>query len=1170
MAAADSSRQIFQSFSPRRWQRFVWSVRLGLVALAVAGAGLGWAIFQQSATLLPKAFGPNETYKQILNPQHVITLANRHNLAYHALRQQLPPARRGGYRDHRSHLVAPVTQVPARPRAAPDFRGGLPIRAGFYVNWDAQSLNTLRRHIDQLNMVLPEWLFVPDEAGQLSLDIDTAALAVLRRHPGVAVVPMISNYYHEQWNGANVRRMIGSEPTRQAFIANVLRVVRQYNFQGINIDFESLNLDDSAPLETFQRELYAALHRGGYLVTQDIAPLNDDYDPAKLARANDYLILMAYDQHETGSAPGPVAAHKWVENIIQKMTAQVDPRQLVLGLAAYGYDWPVDSTGQHRHIEGADVTYQEALTTALESEGKIHFDNDTYNLDFSYADEKNQPHQVFFTDAATNFNALRAADDQGLAGVAVWRLGSEDPRLWTFYHHDLTADSLRGDRGVRTLERLRHAGISTDVDYVGEGEVLDILSGPHPGRLKVELDPKDQLISEEKYEVLPTSYVVKKLGVAPKTIVLTFDDGPDATYTPQVLRILKQENVPAAFFVVGENAENNIPLLRELYDKGYEIGNHTFTHPNIAEVSPARARVELNATRRLIEVVTGHSTILFRPPYNADAEPQNLQEIEPIMLAKQENYLTVGESIDPQDWRPDITPDEIFNQVVKEQANGSVILLHDAGGNRTATVAALPRIIHYFKQKGYRFITVAELMHRSKTELMPALANDRDAELARANWLSVEALYFLEHGLCTLLLLGIILTVGRQLVIAAMAWRQHRRTAAREAAVPVPPALWPHAEAEATLTPLVSSVWPRLSIIVPAYNEEVNAVRSVESLLRLDYPDFEVVFIDDGSRDNTHALVSRAFAGNLQVRVLTKPNGGKASALNFGIEQAESEFVVCIDADTQLHPQALRQLISHFDSPVVGAVAGNVKVGNERNLLTRWQAIEYITSQNFDRRAFDLLGCITVVPGAIGGFRREALVRAGLFTTDTLAEDCDLTIRLQRAGYEIAYAPQAIAVTEAPETIQMFLKQRFRWSFGIMQSFWKHRDLCFSPRYGALGLVAFPNMLIFQLILPFFNPLADLLMIYSLCTGQGGPVVAYYFAFLAVDAAAASLSFSFEHERQNRLWWLLPQRLAYRQLMYVVLVRSVLRAVKGELQSWGVLQRTGNVAAPVPDSELVA
>lgn len=1157
-AAADSSRQIFQSFSPRRWQRFLWSVRLGLAVLAVAGAGLGYAIFRQSATLLPKAFGPNETYKQILNPRSVTTLTNRHNLAYHALRQQLPAARRGGYRDHRSRPAA--LQVPPRRRRAPDFRGGVPIRAGFYVNWDAQSLNTLRRHVDQLNMVLPEWLFVPNEAGQLSLDIDTAALALLRRHPGVAVVPMISNYYQEKWNGGNVRRMISSEATRQAFIANVLRTVRQYNFQGVNIDFESLDLEDSAPLEIFQRELYAALHAKGYLVTQDIAPLNDDYQPAELARANDYLILMAYDQHETGSAPGPVAAHKWVENILEKMTAQVNPRQLVLGLAAYGYDWPVDSTGQHRHIEGADVTYQEALTTALESEGKIHFDNDTYNLDFSYADEHNQPHQVFFTDAASNFNALRAADDQGLAGVAVWRLGSEDPRLWTFYHHHLPADSLRAGRAAPVLDRLRHAGIATDVDYIGEGEVLDMLSGPHPGRLKVELDAQDQLISEEKYEVLPTSYVVKKLGVAPKTIVLTFDDGPDATYTPQVLRILKQENVPAAFFVVGENAENNIPLLRELYEKGYEIGNHTFTHPNIAEVSPARARVELNATRRLIECVTGHSTILFRPPYNADAEPQNLQEIEPIFLAKKENYLTVGESIDPQDWRPGITADEIFNQVVKEKDLGSVILLHDAGGNRDATVAALPRIIHYFKQRGYRFISVSELMHRPKTELMPALANDRDAELARANWLSVEVLYFLEHALYTLLLLGIVLTVGRQLLIAALAWRQHRRTAARESWAPTPPPAGPRTEAEAL--DAAPAVWPRLSIIVPAYNEEVNAVRSLESLLRLDYPDFEVVFVDDGSKDATYALVSQAFAAEPRVRVFTKPNGGKASALNYGIGQANTEFVVCIDADTQLDPQALRQLISHFDSPVVGAVAGNVKVGNERNLLTRWQAIEYITSQNFDRRAFDLLGCITVVPGAIGGFRREALRRAGLFTTDTLAEDCDLTIRLQRAGYEIAYAPQALAVTEAPETIPQFLKQRFRWSFGIMQSFWKHRDLCFNPRYGALGLVAFPNLLVFQLILPFFNPLADLLMLYSLCTGQGGPVVAYYFAFLLVDAAAAALAFSFEHERKSRLWWLLPQRLAYRQLMYVVLVRSVLRAVKGELQSWGVLQRTGNVAAP--------
>ena len=1145
MSTEGSSSQVFQSFSPRRWQRFLWSARLAVGVLLLAGAGLAWALFQQSATLLPQAFGPNETYKQILNPTHLTTLANRHNRDFQAVRRKLPVLK-GGYRDPRSKAVGTPVKVPPRNRMAPAFHNGLPIRAGFYVNWDAQSLNTLRKQVDKMNMVLPEWLFVPNEAGQLSMDIDTAALALLRRHPGVAVVPMISNYYQEKWNGGNVRRMIATEATRQLFIGNVLKAIRRYGFAGVNIDFESLNLNDPAPLEAFQRELYTALHGAGYLVTQDIAPLNDDYNPATLARSNDYLILMAYDQHETGSGPGPVAAHKWVEDILAKMTAQVDPRQLVLGIASYGYDWRTD--GGKKHIEGVDITYQEALTTAKESEGKIHFDNDTYNLDFSYADENDHPHQVFFTDAATNFNAIRAADDQGLAGVAVWRLGSEDPRLWTFFNRSLRADSLRTSSPA-LLQRLRRPLGSTDVDYIGEGEVLDILSGPQNGQLNVTLDPQDQLISAEEYAVLPTSYVVRKMGLAPKTMVLTFDDGPDETYTPQVIDILKREHVPAAFFVVGENAENNVPLLRQLYDDGYEIGNHTFTHPNIAEVSPERARLELNATRRLIECVTGHSTILFRAPYNADSEPQNLQEIEPIMLAKQDNYLTVGESIDPQDWRKGITSDEIFDQVVKEQNNGSVILLHDAGGDRAATVAALPRIIHYFKQRGYRFITVSELMHKPKAELMPVLANDRDRQLAQANWVTVQGLYFLEHGLYTLLLLGILLTVGRQVLIAGLAWWQHRRNHAREAAAPTPPAE-------------TGGTWPRLSIIVPAYNEEVNAVRSLESLLRLDYPDFEVVFVDDGSKDATHALVSAAFAGHPQVRVLTKPNGGKASALNYGIARADSEFMVCIDADTQLDPAALRHLMSYFDSPLVGAVAGNVKVGNERNLLTRWQAIEYITSQNFDRRAFELLGCITVVPGAIGAFRREALHLAGGFTTDTLAEDCDLTIRLQRVGFAIGYAPRAIAVTEAPETVGMFLKQRFRWSFGIMQSFWKHRDLCLNPRYGTLGLVAFPNLLVFQLILPFLNPIADLLMLYSLFSGQGGPVLVYYLAFLAVDAAAAALAFGFEGERRSRLWWLLPQRFAYRQLMYVVLVRSVLRAVKGELQSWGVLQRTGNVTTP--------
>ncbi|MEP7144976.1 MAG: bifunctional polysaccharide deacetylase/glycosyltransferase family 2 protein, partial [Ferruginibacter sp.] len=651
-------------------------------------------------------------------------------------------------------------------------------------------------------------------------------------------------------------------------------------------------------------------------------------------------------------------------------------------------------------------------------------------------------------------------------------------------------------------------------------------------------------------------------------IILTFDDGPSAEYTPKILDILEKEKIPATFFVIGLNAESNIPLLRRIYRDGYEIGNHTFTHHNVAKMSPERAELELKTTRSLIECITGHSTILFRAPYNADSEPQTFEEIEPIARSKKDNYITVGESIDPNDWDPNMNADSIVNRTIRlaEQTDASIILLHDAGGDsRQPTVDALPRIIAYFKKRGCKFTTVADLMGKTKDDLMPAVKQDWQNKL---NLLFAEATYWGGHILFALFIVGIALSVSRMVLMAILAWMQKRK---EEKAKPI------------AMLPIHKM--PLVSIIVPAYNEEINAIRTIESLLRQDYPNFQVVFIDDGSSDNTFLKVSNAFKDMPNVKVYTKQNGGKASALNAGIEKADSEFVVCIDADTQLKEDAISKLMKKFDlaasskvpagegeflTGAVGAVAGNVKVGNEVNMITRWQSIEYITSQNFDRRAFDLLNCITVVPGAIGAFRKEAIIKAGGFTTDTLAEDCDLTMRMHRIGYHIRNCNDAISYTEAPETMKQFMKQRFRWSFGVMQCFWKHRDAVFNPVYKNLGMVALPNILIYQMILPFMAPLADLLLVVSLLVaGFGiipasiGHILFYYLVFTLVDVAGAALAFAFEKEDYKKLLWMIPQRLVYRQLMYYIIIKSFNTAIKGELQGWGVLKRTGNVRQAV-------
>jgi cellulose synthase/poly-beta-1,6-N-acetylglucosamine synthase-like glycosyltransferase len=588
-----------------------------------------------------------------------------------------------------------------------------------------------------------------------------------------------------------------------------------------------------------------------------------------------------------------------------------------------------------------------------------------------------------------------------------------------------------------------------------------------------------------------------------------------------------------------------MPLLRRIYDEGYEIGNHTFFHPDISQISLQRVSFELNATRKLIESITGHSTILFRAPFNADAEPQTLAEIIPVAKSSEENYINIGEFIDPHDWEPGVTADSIVARTIAQAGNGSMILLHDAGGDtREETIKALPRIIQYFKTHGYEFTTIADVLHKKKIELMPPVTDDANSGLTGKLYdLFNSGLFYGNWFILYLFLSAIFLAVGRIILIGVLAVRQF----ALDKKAP------DHNIDVAGLAPV--------SIIVPAYNEEITAIKTIQSLLKLEYPKMEILFIDDGSKDKTFEVVSMAYQNHPMVKVLTKPNGGKASALNFGITQAQYDYVVCIDADTLLKDDAIIHLMAYFTDNEIGAVAGTVKVGNETNMITRWQSIEYITAQNMDRRAFDLLNSITVVPGAIGAFRKEAIFKAGGFTTDTLAEDCDLTMRILKQGYIIRNAGEAIAYTEAPETIDMLLKQRFRWSFGVMQSFWKNRDALFNRKYSFFGMVGMPNILIFQIILPLFSPLADLMMIAGFFSDHPEKIFAFYLAFILIDMIVAVIAFKMEKEDYRKLIYIIPQRFVWRQLMYYILFKSLRRAVKGQHSGWGNLKRTGNVKA---------
>ena len=1121
-------RQIFQTSSRLRWNTFKWSSRLAIffLLLMIPVAWIAWSRDKKNQLPGLSKIGYSKNDK----PSDAHLLTKKEEKKYHGFDAFLKMKKQNAL------LAAAEKKKEVSSR----------IRAAFFVDWDPQAMFSLRTHITELNMVMPEWFFIDPKTGTLKDDLnntDKEGYEFMKKYP-VRIVPMLSNYNKGYLQGAfdpGILDKVLLDPVKkEKLLADILSRLRTYGLQGINVDFEDPHEKAVPALHSFQKELYDSLHKNGFIVSQDINAGDEDFDVKQLNNYNDYLFLMAYDQHYIKSVAGPVSDQRWIEKELDEVAKKIPSNKIILCIAGYGYDWPdgdeADETG---------LTYQQALSLSKEFNATIDFNNDNYNCNFDYTDYNKIHHNVYFMDAAGNFNTMRFADEYGTAGTALWRLGAEDERVWSFYDRDLDDESLlRMPFDFSSLSVIDES--NEKPDYKGDGEILDVKNGPQKGKIDIEKDSSENLVSEEIYRQLPTRYFIERFGQVKNEVILTFDDGPDPEYTPRILDILKKENVPASFYVVGVMAEAHLPLLKRIYREGFEIGNHTFTHPNIAAVSESRAQTEIEATRLLIESATGHSTILFRAPFNADAEPTKEVELKPLLRSKALGYYTVGESIDPEDWDVEhgVNADSIYDRVVRQYEKNperGIILFHDAGGNREATVQALPRIIHYFKNKGVKFTTVADLLHLPKDAIMPPVHDD----MVKMNGVVAGIVYWLRQFLFGAFWVAIFLGLSRIVSLGVLAILRSRQEKKEK-------------------TFLTDTTVGKVSIIVPAYNEEVNAVKTIQNLLLQTYSDLEIIFVDDGSKDDTYNKVMDAFKYQPKVKVFTKQNGGKASALNYGIENCSGDIVVCIDADTQLMPDAVGKLVRYFVNEKIGAVAGNVKVGNQKNLLTKWQSIEYTTAQNFDRRAFDHINAITVIPGAIGAFRRSAMIQAGGFTTDTLAEDCDLTIRLLRNGYIVRNCTDAIAVTEAPESLKQFMKQRFRWSYGVMQSFWKNREACFNPKYKALGMVALPNILLFQIVLPILAPIADLIFFFSIAWSWNDPasiqkLLTYYGLFLLIDVAISIMAFSFEKEKIKKLVWLIPQRFVYRQLMYVVLFKSIARAIKGENQGWGILKRTGNV-----------
>lgn len=640
----------------------------------------------------------------------------------------------------------------------------------------------------------------------------------------------------------------------------------------------------------------------------------------------------------------------------------------------------------------------------------------------------------------------------------------------------------------------------------------------------------------EREQIGNSPYAMESYGVpVERQLMLTFDDGPDAVYTAEVLDLLSRESVPATFFVVGKEVTKNPDTLNRIIREGHAVGNHTLTHLSMREHSDYRNREEIVGTDRIIREVSDYSTRLFRIP-EGDPDSNALA----VLQAQQLGYIHVNMDLDTRDWAYSVGEDI---EAPKLDGKGHVVLLHDGGGDRSATIKMLETFISEAKSQGYTFATVEPLLPEQYVPVKGVETTFADS-----------ATYYAAHTTWVLpaQILGILfwLGMGSMTIISALylllaLWAKHRAKRKQ----------W---------RSLADNELPTVTVAVSAFNEASVISKTLDELRKSDYPPsrMRVIAVDDGSKDQTRAILTAYAKKWPRLTVLHQQNQGKSAALNYAISETSDEIIVTIDADTLVHPDALRNFTRHFvRNRRVSAVAGHVKVGNRRNILTAWQSLEYISGICVTRMAEGAINAISIVPGACAAWRRVVLDDIGGFSDTTMAEDADMTLEMQRRGYKIVQENDAVADTEAPETMRTLAKQRLRWTFGNIQALRKHHSMLFRPRYGMLGMVTMPYALLSLVVPLLFMPATVVVAALSIAGGNWKSVVWFAVFVASVHMIISIVAVIMVREKAWHLLVVPVYRLIYEPLRAYLLHASVLRIIKGRMVGWDKLDRTNSVVA---------
>ena len=1130
-----ADRQIFYDPSGRRRKRFTLAiilfVLLNLLTIAALFATIRVVPAQPPLPVALEHGVAQPTPKSSL----LARTSRRFDLAIQRLLGTQPPSPR---------------RVGARKATAVATAMSKPLYLGFYVPWDESSTSSLRRHIGDLDWLAPVWVTVtgPDHKFNVLPDRNGRAVINAATHRPL-ILPVVQNFANGQVDQAGVQTLLADPMARRHLLDQLEPFLVANHASGAVFDFEQLDRVGQQNYVEFLREARQRFTKHGWLVTV-ATPVDQNWDLRRFAAQADKLLIMAYDEHSNDGPPGPIASQQWWVSSIAAALRQVPRDKVVVTIGNYAYDWH-DGGGDPDNVE-------EAWVDAGDSDAPPVFDRVSGNSTFAYQDEEGHQHIVWLLDAASAFNELTLLDRAGIRDVGLWRLGAEDPGLWSIFGRNVTSP--------RSTAGLGHLAQGTNVDIEGQGEILRITALPTPGERRLTLG-SNGLLSNVDFVSVPRPFTITRTGYRQGLIALTFDDGPDPQWTPKVLDVLKEKHVPATFFIVGENALTERSLLERMLREGHEVGSHTYTHPNLATTDNTRTLFELNATQRLFQAFTGRTLKLFRAPFFGDAEPTTADEIIPVWQAQNRGYVSVGLHVDSEDWqRPGVpaiinnvlsrvlTASPSCNDQSEAQCSRNIVLLHDSGGDRSQTVAALPILIDQLRAHGYRFVPVSELAGLSPQQAMPPLSPS-DHLAARIDLGLFETLGFAVRALGFLFAAAITLGIGRALILTGLGLVAAYKELQRQRP-PIDPNTF-------------------VSVLIPAFNEERVIERSVSQVLSSEDVRLEVIVIDDGSKDATSDVVERAFGKDPRVKLLKLENGGKARALNQGLALAKSEIVIALDADTQFEPRTIARLARWFaGDEKLAAVAGNAKVGNRVNIVTKWQALEYITAQNLERRALARLGAMAVVPGAVGAWRKQAILDVGGYPPETLAEDQDLTIAVQRAGWHVAYDQGAVAWTEAPQTVHQLARQRFRWAFGTIQCVWKHKHIMATGKPPGLAFIGLPQAILFQLLFALISPIIDLALVvnifwtvssihehgYSAMKGDLHRIALFWILFAAIDLTAGLIAFALERRENWRLMaWLVPQRFGYRQIMYYVVVKAVIQALRGPRVGWSSIARSGEV-----------